>query len=269
MMQANRNEDHKDRGDCAKQWNSRKNAERFWKKSQENKGRIEKTLNELPLSKDSRVLDIGAGPGNLTIPLSEKVAHVTAVEPGRGMIELLRDNIKQYGIDNIDCVNKRWEDLDVEKDLNGPYDIVIASFSLGMLNIKEAIEKMQIASSGHICLYWFAGDTPWDIHSCNLWPALYGKDFTSGPRCDVLYNVLYNMGIYPDIHVFPLEYNNSFSSMDEAVDYFKSSYTINTEQQETMLREYLEETLEKQDEQLVDHGHSTRVKIWWKKEVVN
>lgn len=263
MMQANRKADHQDRGNCATLWDSRENAERFWKRSQDNRERIEKTLNELPLTKDSRVLDIGAGPGSLAIPLSERVGHVTAVEPGKGMMELLQENISNSGIGNIGCVNKRWEDLDVEKDLEGPYDVVIASFSLGMPDIRDAIEKMQHVCSGHINLYWFAGETPWEEHSTNLWPAMYGKEYSPGPKCNVLYNLLYSMGIYPDMHVFPLEFVNSFGSMDEAFDYFSSRYTIDTEQQEAVLRNYLKDTLEEQDGQFVDRGHSTRVKVWW------
>ncbi|MBP2030503.1 16S rRNA G527 N7-methylase RsmG [Methanohalophilus levihalophilus] len=265
MIQANRKDDNKNRGDCANLWDSRENAERFWKRSCENRERVEKTLDELPLTPDCRVLDIGAGPGSLAIPLSERVSHVTAVEPSRGMLEILQENIERYGVENIDCVNKRWEDLDVGKDLKVPYDIVIASFSLGMPDIKEAIGKMQDASSKYVYLYWFAGETPWDDHSYKLWPLLYGENYTPSPRCDVLYNVLYSMGIYPDMHVFPLGYNNSFSSMDEAFDFFMSRYTIETDQQEKIIRDYLEETLEMQDNRIVENGHSTRVKLWWEK----
>lgn len=268
MMQANRKADNKNRGDCANLWDSRENAERFWKRSCENRDRVEKTLDELPLTPDYRLLDIGAGPGSLAIPLSERVSHVTAVEPGRGMLEILQENIDREGVENIDCVNKRWEDVDVETDLKGPYDIVIASFSLGMPDIKEAIGKMQDVSSKYVCLYWFAGETPWDDHSYKLWPILYGKNYTPSPRCDILYNVLYSMGIYPHMHVFPLGYNNSFSSMDEAFDFFKSRYSIETEQQEKIIRDYLENILENQDNRFVENGQSTRVKLWWEKEAV-
>ncbi|WP_462272540.1 class I SAM-dependent methyltransferase [Methanohalophilus sp.] len=263
MMQANQKNDHEKRGDCANLWDSRENAERFWERSRKNKARVEKTLNELPLDPNYSVLDVGAGPGSLAIPLAERVSHVTAVEPGKGMLEILQENIDQYGLDNISCVNKCWEDLDVDNDLKGLHDIVIASFSLGMPDIRKAIEKMQAASSKYVCLYWFAGETPWDAHSRKLWPLLYGKEYIPSPRCDVLYNVLYNMGIYPDMHVFPLEYNNSFSSMDEAVDFFKSRYTIDNQQQEEIIRNYLEEVLEKQGDHLVESGHTTRVKLWW------
>ncbi|WP_135605658.1 class I SAM-dependent methyltransferase [Methanococcoides sp. NM1] len=246
-------------------WDSKENAERFWKRSLENRGRVEKTINELPITADSRILDIGAGPGSLAIPLAERVFHVTAVEPAKGMIDVLQENIKTYGIDNISCVNERWEDLDVENDLYGSYDVVIASFSLGMPDIQDAIRKMEAASSKYICLYWFAGESPWEYHSRILHPALYGKEYVAGPKCDVLYNVLYNMGIYPDMHVFPLEYTNRFSSIDEAVDEFRSRYEIDTQQQETILHDYLQGLLEKEDELLVNRGFSTRVKIFWEK----
>jgi SAM-dependent methyltransferase len=263
LMDGHQSSDHKGSGTSL--WDSKENAERFWKRSQENRERVGKTINELPITADSRILDIGAGPGSLAIPLTERVSHVTAVEPAKGMIDVLQENIKTYGIDNISCVNKRWEDLDVENDLDGPYDVVIASYSLGMPDIQDAIRKMEAASSKYICLYWFAGESPWEYHSRILHPALYGKEYVAGPKCDVLYNVLYNMGIYPDMHVFPLEYTNRFSSIDEAVDEFRSRYEIDTQQQETILRDYLQSLLEKEDELLVNRGFSTRVKIFWEK----
>ncbi len=60
-------------------------------------------------------------------------------------------------------------------------------------------------SSGYVYLYWFEGDASWDIHSRNLWPMLHGCRYIQGPKADILYNVLYNMGIYPNVKVFPFE----------------------------------------------------------------
>lgn len=263
MMEASQKAEHQDSKNSTILWDSRENAERFWKRSQKSKARIEKTLNELPLNKDSRVLDIGAGPGSLAIPISERVAHVTAVEPGIGMMDLLQENLGNYGINNIECVNKRWEDINVEDDLEGSYDVIIASFSLGMPDIRDSIEKMQKVCSGYINLYWFAGDTPWDAHSIELWDKMYGKEYTTGPKCDVLYNLLYSMGIYPHMHVFPVDYINSFFSMSEAFDHFSSLFSIENKQQEYILQNYLENILEERDGELVDSSISTRVKIWW------
>ncbi|MBN2109496.1 MAG: class I SAM-dependent methyltransferase [Methanosarcinaceae archaeon] len=246
-------------------WNKRDNAERFWKRSQGSSERTKMTLRELPFWSGSRVLDIGAGPGRLAIPLAKQVEHVTAVEPAEGMKDILMKNISELGINNISCVRKRWEDIDVDADLKGPYDLVIASFSLGMPDIREAIQKMEQASSKYIYIYWFAGTSPWETHSVNLWPYLYGTNYTCGPKCDVLYNVLYGMGIFPDIQTFTLEYTNIFSSMDEAMDFFRSRYVIETQEQEAILLDYLRDVLIQENGQLVERSDSTRVRICWEK----
>ncbi len=252
-------------GDKNAHWNKKENAERFWKRTQQNPERTDSALNDLHLTSESRILDIGSGPGRLTIPIAKKVSHVTAVEPASGMMELLKVNLEQHGIDNVSCVSKRWENLDVEADLDAPYDVVIASFSLGMPDIKEAIQKMEQASSKYVYLYWFAGTTPWEEHSINLWPSLYGTNYVPGPKCDVLYNVLYNMEIYPDMHVFSMEHINYFSSVDEAMGFYQDRYVIETQTQESILRDYLKNILAEENDQLVEKGASTRVRISWEK----
>jgi len=261
--------------DCGSIWQKKESARSFWEMSRNNGDRIEKTIQGMVLTPDSRVLDIGAGPGNLAIPLAERVAHVTAVEPAEGMMSVLKENIETYRIENINCVYKDWETVDVEMDLYGPYDMVFASYSLGMKDIRASIRKMIDVSSGYIYLYWFAGETSWDMHSRKLWPSLHGYEYQKlwpslhgyeyqqGPKVDVLYNVLYDMGIYPNMEVFPFEHVQSFASLDEAVDNFKPHYAVMSEEQGEILRAYLKESLEEKNGSLVNRGWSTRVKLWW------
>ena len=250
--------------DCESIWQKKESARRFWEMARKQKDRIEKTMQGMTLTPDSRVLDIGAGPGTLAIPIAEKVAHVTVVEPAEGMMGVLKENIETYGIENINCVYKDWEAVDAEMDLYGPYDVVFASYSLGMKDIRASIRKMMDVSSGYIYLYWFAGETSWDMHSRKLWPSLHGYEYQQGPKVDVLYNVLYDMGIYPEMEVFPFEHVQNFSSLDEAVENFKPSYAVGSEEQEEILRAYLKESLEEENGILVNRGWSTRVKLWWK-----
>ena len=250
--------------DCGSIWKNKESAKRFWEMSRNNGDRIEKTIQGMVLTPDSRVLDIGAGPGSLAIPLAERVAHVTAVEPAEGMMSVLKENIETYGIENINCVHKDWEVVDAKMDLYGPYDVVFASYSLGMKDIRSSIRKMIDVSSGYIYLYWFAGETSWDMHSRKLWPSLHGYEYQQGPKIDVLYNVLYDMGIYPNMEVFPFEHVQTFVSLDEAVENFKPHYAVTSEEQEEILRAYLKELLEDENGNIVNRGWSTRVKLWWK-----
>ena len=251
--------------DCSSIWHGEKNARQFWRMFQDDKARAvtEKRIKDLKLSPDSRVLDIGSGPGTLAIPIARQVAHVTAVEHSDGMMNVMQENIKEYGIENIDTVHKDWEAVDVRSDLSAPYDVVFASYSLGMKDIRASIRKMMDASSKYIYLYWFAGETSWDIHSRKLWPSLHGCEYQPAPKCNVLYNVLYDMEIYPNVSVFPFEHIHRYANFEEAVEDFKSYYNVTSDSQETVLRDYLEGILEPDNGNLIQRGWSTRVKMWW------
>jgi cyclopropane fatty-acyl-phospholipid synthase-like methyltransferase len=251
--------------DCARIWESKESAEKFWNMSKENKNRVEKTIAGTDINLESRILDIGAGPGTLAIPFAQKVAHVTAVEPAEGMVTVLREKMAEQGVENISLVQKRWEDVDVKADLNPPYDAVIASFSLGMFDIREAIEKMMDASSNYVYLYHFAGETHWDRQYRVLWLKLHGKKYYSGPKSDVLYNVLYQLGIYPNVKTFRLQHKQRFSSLEEAMDALRPQFQITTEDQDSMLREHLSLILKEENGSLIFPASSIRVKMWWKK----
>ncbi len=251
--------------DCSSIWEDKANARKFWEMSNKNgHERAKKIISALPVNSTSRVLDIGAGPGGLAIPLCGMVAQVTAVEPSVGMLEVLKENIEESGCDNILCVEKKWEDVDVHHDLVGPYDIVLASFSLGMPDIRGAIESMESACNGSIFLYWFAGDRPWDQFAREIWPQLHGKQYYEMPKCNILLNVLYQMGIYPNMETFTLEEKQSFSSIDEAVEHFGRHLGISTQDEKESIGNYLDKKLKREDGKLVHSSRSVRVKIWWK-----
>jgi len=128
--------------DCASIWVSKEKAQSFMKQSRENPERIRHVIEGLPIHSGSRVLDIGAGPGTMAVPIAKVAAHVTAVEPSPGMTSVLAEYAEEEGVSNIQIVQKRWEDIDLSSDLDGQYDVVVASYSLGMPDIKEAISAM-------------------------------------------------------------------------------------------------------------------------------
>ena len=251
--------------DCARIWESRESALRFWNMCRKERSRIDQTVWETDMSPSSRVLDIGAGPGTLAIPFAQKAAHVTAIEPAEGMCSVMKEKMAEFAVSNIDIVQKRWEDVDIASDLSGPYDVVIASFSLGMGDIQSAVEKMVWASSRYVYLYHFAGPSSWDIQWQILWPRLHGRPYRPGPKSDVLYNVLYQMGIYPNIRSFRLEHNQPYGSLDDAMAALAPQAQAESEEQKAILREYLRGALREENGTLVMPGSSIRVKIWWEK----
>ena len=182
------------------------------------------------------------------------------------MIKVLKEKMAEQGISNIHCIRKRWEGVNIRRDLKAPYDVVLVSLSLGMLDIRKSIKKMMDVSSMYIYLYWFAGEPSWDVHSRNLNALLHGTDFHPMPRSDVLFNVLYQMGIYPHINVFPYLHINVFSCMKDAMRYFSCRYGVCTDCQKSVLRYYLNNILTEEDGFLILRSPATCLKIWWEKQ---
>jgi ubiquinone/menaquinone biosynthesis C-methylase UbiE len=262
--QFRRNKESNPSRDWPRLWEERERALKFWALFQENRERVDWALQGTDMTPTSKVLDIGSGPGILAIPFAKKVRHVTAVEPAEGMVSILKEKMAEHSVQNITIVKKRWEDVNVNADLQPPYDVVIASFSLGMPEIRAAIDKMLAVSSKYVYLYWFAGDTSWDIHFKEIWPLLHSKVYYPEPKCNIIFNLLYQMGIYPNVEVFNHRLNQRFSSLPEALDALRSQYRIETESQEVIFRDYLSGLLEKENGSLVLPGFTIRVKIWWK-----
>ncbi len=260
--QMTRYEDADILGEAEDIWGTYENAKKFWESSRKDDLRIKKAFSEIEFDENSRVLDIGAGPGSLALPLAEHVAHVTAVEPSEGMTQVLAENIADSGLENITHIKKAWEDIDV-KELAGPYDVIVASYSLHVPDMKQAIEKIQAVSNGNVYVYWFAGDTSWDVYYGKIWLALHNREYYPFPKSNVIYNILYDMGIYPDMETFELTHTSRFSSLDDAVRHYHSHYRISSSEQEQILRKHLDSILKKDGNELVMQASTTRVRMWW------
>jgi len=249
-------------------WDDEKNARRYEKGSRnEFDARVKMTIAGLDITRASRILDIGAGPGTLALPLAPLVREVTAVEPGKGMIGVLSENMKKSGIRNIAIVRKLWEDVDISSDLAPPYDVVIASLSLTMTDLKEALRKMDSVSSGFVYLFWFADPPFWEKMYIDLWPDLHGEPFYPGPKADCVFNVLYQMGIYANVEMLPLGKDYRFPTEKEMVAFFRRRFGVKTPRQKNVLDTYLLPLMRHERKGIVISGNSMLARIWWKKSI--
>ena len=262
-------ESRKNRGfkTCVDRWSDLEQCRKFdrmakkddWKRSYE-------MIRRMDIYRGASVLDIGAGPGTLAIPLARMGCRVTAVEPSEGMAECLQNNMAAENLNNVRLVQKRWEDVEPEADLEPPNDVVVASYSLGFDDLKPALLKMDSVAGHYVYIFWFADmKSPWQQSYGEIWEKLYGVAPRASGQPNIVFNLLNQLGIFANVEVFQEEMTNRFASLDEAVADQSYGLNITTPAQEAVLREYLEKRLQADSGQYVLRTVSWRMKIWWKK----
>ena len=105
------------------------------------------------------VLDIGCGPGALSIPLARAGAKVTSLDIATGMLDRLRGTAKDEKLD-ITPVECSWWSADIDQlGFRNAFDLVIAS-STPAIKDAETFDRM-MACSKKFCYYnGFIGGNP-------------------------------------------------------------------------------------------------------------
>ncbi len=134
-----------------------------------------------------------------------------------------------------------WEDVD-PADLDS-YDYVISSFALSVPDLKEALEKMHQAAAKEVHIFWFMNDSVWDVTYAKLWESLHGEKYWAKPKEDVVWNCLYQMGIYADISVHPMKDARGYPDLTSAVDDYADRMDAHDERQMAIIGEYLDNVL--------------------------
>jgi SAM-dependent methyltransferase len=226
------------------------------------KERTEMEISKMELNPEYTVLDIGSGPGRLAIPIAKRVKTVVAIDPSKGMLSYLRENMKKEDVKNIICINKQWEDIELGVDIE-PHDVVIASHSLGMLDIQEALTKIDAAAKGYVYLFTTVGRWMYE----ELWKEIYGGKQPAW-WLDYIYlcNILHDLEIYANVEIRDSEFELQYDSLDDAVNKWKEMYDMPSEK-EGVLREYLAKMLveDEADGKLYLKRKSKIAMVWWKK----
>jgi SAM-dependent methyltransferase len=233
----------------------------------ENSGdeRAEQVISRLSVDDNTSVIDIGCGPGTVTIPLARVARTVTAIDPAHAMIRKLEESARSERLRNINTLNKKWEDIVFNQDLVA-HDIVVASYSLIMEDIREALEKMNVLATQGVCLFWFAGRQTWGYDL--LWLKLFGEPFVAGPSHIYLLNVLNQMGIYPNVEITRRTHVQRFASFDEAVQNWRENFPQITIEQDQIIREHVSNSLQDEDGTYSSRSNVTTAMIWWRNDGV-
>ncbi|KAF1077509.1 class I SAM-dependent methyltransferase [Methanogenium sp. MK-MG] len=226
---------------------------------------VEKTVQSLGLLPTDTVLDMGAGTGRYAVSLAQNAAHVTALEPSKGMLAFFEENMTNAGMVNYSVVNKTFEDTEIGTDIP-VHDVVFASNSLGFDDLRAGLEKLDSAAKKCVHILWFAGPAR-HIPDPELMKRL-GTDMsdTAAPDYIIIANVLHQMGIYANVSVEKTVQNQTYDSTDDAADFWieRGNYT---DDMQDVIREYMEDTLTSDENgRFLSQRSYHAARIWWEKE---
>ncbi len=217
---------------------------------------IASTLENNP---NSTLLDIGAGIGDWCAFLAPYAREITALEPSDDMGEMLTETIKAGNVNNVELVKGNWPGIDIE-----PHDYTLASHSMyGETDIKSFIKKMKsISRKGCFVVsrVLFA-----DTIMARAAQRTMGQPYDS-PCFQVLYNVLLQMGIYPNVLMETGKTWKSWSndSLEEALDEVKNRLGVReTDQYDDYLVSLLKAELTQKDGKLVWPAGNGSALMYW------
>ena len=228
-----------------KQWTVSE-AEEFLKNAGEQY--VKEVMTKINVTSNDTVLDVGCGPGRLTIPLAKIAKSVTAVDLSKGMLEVAKRRAKEEGLDNITFVNKFWRETKIGKDIKPEYDVTVASNAINLLGSKET------QSNGKTVLDWNLAETLHKIDSvgktnyltmsvlhhkdCSQIFDVIGKKYQPFPNYIVVHNILHQMSIKPRIEYF-LTFCKKHSKPERVLKRIEWFCNINPEEKERVKQKLL------------------------------
>ena len=176
------------------------------------------------------------------------------------MLALLKTNAAAANVNNITYLNSSWEDLKLGADVV-PHDVVMASFSLFMVDIEAELLKMHEAATKAVHLFLSASP----VMDEELQHIVFGDTIPQSLEDYIyVYNILHDLGILANVEIWNFEVKRHYRSLDEAVSKFTETHSIpNSKQSE--LRAYLHRNLMEYDGKLWLTRKRKTAMIWWTK----
>lgn len=203
------------------------------------------------------VVDVGAGNGRWTIPLARIARSVTAVEPSEAMLSLLRQNIAQANLNNIQIVPARWEEAIVE-----PHDVTVCAHAIyASRDLAAFIGKMERQAKKRC--YLAVRLPPHNSIIGELSHSIYGHRHDS-PNAIIAYNALYSLGIYASVLVEEGISHWVNSTFEEAFARAKRHLRLGSSTaHDELIRDTLTRCLTYQDNAYVWPDGMRSALLWW------
>jgi SAM-dependent methyltransferase len=212
------------------------------------------------ITKDSSVLDIGAGFGRVAIPLSKEVRKMTVIEPASICMKLMRDRAARERVDNMEFIECLWSDFPIR----GKYDLVYSTLSPAISD-PEALLKMHKASRGYCALELGASPSKDLDFADQIYPMVTGEVFRSSGNYLNIITTLYDYGIYANLETWVVDSEIKYQTVEDIVELRKTTlktYIKVTSDMEDKLHQFYQSKANP-DGTYTIHVKGVACMIWW------
>lgn len=152
----------------------------------------------MKLDDAASLLDVGCGPGTLSLPLAQRLEHVIALDFSPGMLAAVQAAAKQDGINNVETLKLAWED---DWAAVPHCDIVVASRSTMVEDMETALQKLHEKANKRVYLTHLAGGGRINQAASKA----IGRPMPTLPDYIYVLNLLHQMGVHPRLDYLDTE----------------------------------------------------------------
>lgn len=208
------------------------------------------------LDKDFEVLEIGAGPGTLTIPLAERVKKIVAVESSEMAVEYLKKNLKESRVENVEIMNRNWMEVE-DREIKDRFDLVVCShFLWQMKDLEKHLKKIENASNNYSAVIQPAGR---DSIVKEMWTKITGGSYRGefDPDADYFaYPILRQWGRLVNVRIMDYSVERNFEQEMRYIASFIGKYVgVDAHVKEIIEQQISEKGLRKEKR--------SAVVMWW------
>lgn len=149
-------------------------------------------IQSMDLSGANTLLDVGCGPGTISLQLAAQLQAVYGLDYSQVMLDCLMENAAQLELENVHPLRLAWED---DWSKVPVCDIAIASRSSAVADIAAAIDKLNAHARLRVYMTHLVGGHFVDPQIA----ALLGREHEAFPDYIYIINILHRLGLHPQL----------------------------------------------------------------------
>jgi SAM-dependent methyltransferase len=147
---------------------------------------------------DDVIVDVGGGAGRNGLPLALRCREVANVDPSAGMLAAFEAQARRAGIANVRAVHGNWLTVDPPRGTLA----LVNHVTYLTRDIVVFVRKLEAAASRRVLMT--VGSPPPPSRNRDVFRVCYQEDSERVPGHVELINVLWELGIEPDVRMLPI-----------------------------------------------------------------